>query len=136
MRTIRMKIITGILMCSLLTALVIGILAIANSTQLVSKDAKEKMQFTGTIQVQELNGLITRIEQSVNTLSDIVMQNFDYAAFIKDKGYADKYTAQIQESIFSFARRTDGAITAYVRYNPSYSNPTSGSFLTRNSLRR
>ena len=134
MRTIRMKIITGILMCSLLTALVIGILAIANSTQLVSKDAKEKMQFTGTIQVQELNGLITRIEQSVNTLSDIVMQNFDYAAFIKDKGYADKYTAQIQESIFSFARRTDGAITAYVRYNPSYSNPTSGSFLTRNSL--
>ena len=44
MRTIRMKIITGILMCSLLTALVIGILAIANSTQLVSKDAKEKMQ--------------------------------------------------------------------------------------------
>ena len=134
MRTIRMKIITGILMCSLLTALVIGVLAIMNSTQLASKDAREKMQFTGTIQVQELNGMITKIEQSVNTLSDIVMQNFDYAAFIKDKAYADKYTAQIQESIFSFARRTDGAITAYVRYNPAYSNPTSGSFLTRNSL--
>lgn len=121
-------------MCSLLTALVIGALAIVNSTQLASKDAKEKLQFTGTIQAQELNGMITRIEQSVNTLSDIVIQNFDYAAFKKDKGYADKYTAQIQESIFSFARRTDGAITAYVRYNPEYSNPTSGSFLTRNSL--
>lgn len=134
MRTIRMKIISGILICSLLTAVVVGALAIVNSTQLASSDAKEKMQFTGTMQTQKVNSMITGIEQSVNTLSDIVMQNFDYAAFIKDKEYADRYTKEIQESIFSFARRTEGAITAYVRYNPQYSNPISGSFLTRNSL--
>lgn len=134
MRTIRMKIISGILMCSLLTALIIGALAIVNSTQLANKDAKEKMQFTGTIQAQELNNTILRIEQSVGTLSDIIMQNFDYAAFTKNKGYADRYTEEIQKSVINFARRTDGAITAYVRYNPQYSNPTSGSFLTRNSL--
>lgn len=134
MRTIRMKIITGILMCSLLTALVIGALAIVNSTQLASKDAREKMQYLGTIQAQELNGMIDRIEQSVNTLSDTVMQEFDYAAFTKNKSYADKFTEEIQEVVFSFARRTDGAITVYVRYNPQFSNPTSGTFLTRNSL--
>lgn len=45
MRTVRMKIITGILMCSLLTAAVIGVLAIMNSTQLAGKDSREKMQF-------------------------------------------------------------------------------------------
>lgn len=134
MRTIRMKIITGILMCSLLTALVIGTLAIVNSTQLASQDAREKLQYIGTIQAQELNGTIARVEQSVNTLSDTIMQNFDYAAFIKNKSYADNYTEEIQEVVFSFARRTDGAITAYVRYNPQYANPTSGSFLTRNSV--
>lgn len=134
MRTIRMKIITGILMCSLLTALVIGALAIINSTQLASRDARKEMQYQGTIQAQELNAMISRIEQSVNTLSDTVMQEFDYTAFIKDKSYADKFTEKIGEVVFGFARHTDGAITAYVRYNPQFSNPTSGTFLTRDSL--
>ena len=30
--------------------------------------------------------------------------------------------------------RTDGAITAYIRYNPQYSNPTSGYFISRSSV--
>ena len=33
------------------------------------------------------------------------------------------------------ANHTDGAITAYVRYNPQYSNPTSGVFTQRESLK-
>ena len=134
MRTIRAKIISGILMCSLLTALVISALSIMNSTQLANKNAKEKMQFTGTMQAQELNGTITKIEQSVDTLCDIIMQKFDYESFVKNKEYADKYTEEIQDTVVSFAGQTDGAITAYVRYNPQYSNPTSGIFLSRNSL--
>lgn len=134
MRTIRTKIISRILMCSLLTALVISALSIVNSTKLTNKDAKEKMQITGKMQAQELNGTIIRIEQSVDTLCDIIMQNFDCAAFIKDKSYADKFTEEIQKAVYSFAGQTDGAITAYIRYNPQYSNPTSGIFLSRNSL--
>ncbi|MCI7791464.1 MAG: methyl-accepting chemotaxis protein [Lachnospiraceae bacterium] len=134
MRTIRMKIISGILMCSLLTALVVSALSIVNSTQLAKSDAKEKMQFTGTMHAQELNGTIARIEQSVNTLCDIMMQDFDYASFKKDKGYADRYTEEIAKDVYSFAGQTDGAITAYIRYNPQFSNPTSGIFLSRNSL--
>ena len=134
MKTIRMKIITRIILCSLLTAVVIGALAMINSSTVASEDAREKMKFTAQLQAQEINGMIQEIEQSVNTLSDVVMENFDFNSFQKDKNYADTYTKQIERYLFNFADRTAGAITAYLRYNPQYSNPTSGTFLTRNSL--
>ena len=134
MKTIRMKIITRIIMCSLLTAVVIGALAMINASTVASQDAREKMQFTAQLQAQDVNGLIARIEQSVNTLSDIWMEEFDVNSFKKDKSYADSYTKQMEDYIFNFAERTEGTITAYIRYNPEYSNPTSGTFLTRNSL--
>ena len=41
MKTIRMKIITRIIMCSLLTAVVIGALAMINASTVAREDAKE-----------------------------------------------------------------------------------------------
>ena len=134
MKTIRMKIITRIIMCSLLTAVVIGGLAMVNASTVAREDAQEKMQSTAQLQAQEINAMITGIEQSVNTLSDVFMENFNMSSFQKDKNYADDYTEQMEGYVFTFADRTEGAITAYIRYNPQYSNPTSGTFLTRNSL--
>lgn len=133
MKSIRKKIIVAIYLCSILTAVLIGTVAIVNSAQMASKDTQERMQMTCEIQVEELNSMILRIEQSVDSLSDIVMMDFDYNKFTQSKQYADDYTDQILESVHQFASRTEGAITAYVRYNPDYTNPTSGCFLTRDS---
>lgn len=133
MKTIRMKIIGGILACSLLTAAIIGSLAVYNSSYLANKDAQKRMSLTGEIQAEKVNEKIERIEQSVDTLSNIVMQDFDFSSFSRNKNYADEYTKLIESETVEFARQTDGAITAYIRYNPDYSNPTSGIFLSRNS---
>ncbi len=134
MRTIRGRIIMGILICSVLTAGIIGGLSIWNVTRMAGQDSREQLQLTGMNQADGLNSVISRIEQSVDTLSDMVIQEFDFTLFQKDKAYADTYTKQIEHEVNNFARHTDGAITAYIRYNPEYSNPTSGVFLTRNSI--
>lgn len=134
MKTIRRKIIFGILLCSILSAMVMGTLAILNSAQLASKDTQQKMQMTCQIQTENINAMIFRIEQSVDLLSDIVMADFDYNQFKQSKQYADDYTKQIEEKVRLFAAQTEGVITAYVRYNPKYSNPTSGCFYSRESL--
>lgn len=134
MKTIRRKIIFGILLCSILSAMVMGTLAILNSAQLASKDTQQKMQMTCQIQTENINAMILRIEQSVDLLSDIVMADFDYNQFKQNKQYADDYTKQIEEKVRLFAAQTEGVITAYVRYNPQYSNPTSGCFYSRESL--
>ena len=62
------------------------------------------------------------------------MSSFDYDAFVKDKAYADTYTKSVQKSVLDFVNHTNGAVTAYHRYNPKYSNPTSGVFAQRPSL--
>lgn len=133
MKTIRQKIITGILLCTLLSAGLVGALGAYNSTHIVGQNALEKMQLTTSQKADELNAVISEIEQSVDTLSDMVMMNFEYEKFTADKGYADDYTSQMADAVDDFALHTQGAITAYIRYNPEYSNPTSGVFLTRNS---
>lgn len=134
MKTIRMKIISGILLCSLLTAAIIGVLALSDSTQMEGDNSKEKMRLESQQEALKLNNMISQIEQSVDTLSETLMHQFDYAAFEKDKNYADTYTEKIAQIIDVFGNRTEGAITAYIRYNPEYSNPTSGYFITRDSV--
>ena len=41
---------------------------------------------------------------------------------------------EVIDQVFRFSEHTDGAVTSYIRFNPEYSNPTSGCFLTRDSL--
>lgn len=134
MKSIRKKIIVAIFLCSILTAVLMGTVAIANSAMMAKKDTEERMQMTCQLQAEELDSMILRIEQSVDSLSDTVMMDFDFDKFTQNKQYADTYTNEILESVFQFASHTEGAITAYVRYNPEYSNPTSGCFLTRDSV--
>ena len=62
------------------------------------------------------------------------MSNFDYDSFRQSKDYADTYTETVQQAVLDFANHTNGAVTVYLRYNPNYSNPTSGVFAQRQSV--
>ena len=134
MGTIRMRIIIGIAICSILSAAIIGFVSVKNAKDNARTDAEEQLKLSSSLSAQELNATIFRVEQSVNTLSDMVLRELDVKAFQKNKSYADEYTEAIAGEVENFALHTDGAITAYIRYNPEFSNPTSGIFLTRNSL--
>lgn len=109
-------------------------IAISNSVRTAGKDAMTMMQLTGQKKTEEINSTIQKIEQSVDTLSEVAMSNFDYDSFRQSKDYADTYTETVQQSVLDFANHTNGAVTAYLRYNPNYSNPTSGVFAQRQSV--
>ena len=131
MKSIRKKMIAAILTCSFFTALLIGVLAIGNSAKTAGADALTKMQLTGQAKTEEINSTIQKIAQSVDTLSEVAMSEFDAAAFFESKDYADDYTKVVQQTVIDFANHTDGAVTVYFRFNPQYSNPTSGIFAQR-----
>lgn len=134
MKSIKMKLIVSILTCSLLTAVLIGVLAISDSMKTAGNDAVAKMQLTGMKKAGEINSVIQKIEQSVDTMSEVAMSGFDYEKFVKSKEYADSYTDKVEKTVLNFANHTNGAVTVYLRYNPKYSNPTSGIFAQRSSL--
>ncbi|MCR5358193.1 MAG: methyl-accepting chemotaxis protein [Lachnospiraceae bacterium] len=134
MKSIKTKIIIGIILCSLLTAAIISILVIVNTTKVTRSDAIDTMNYRASAVTNDLDKKIECVEQSVNTLATIAMSRMSTNRFMKDVNYADSFTGWIIDDVNRFAEATEGAITCYVRYNPEYSNPVSGIFLTRDSL--
>jgi methyl-accepting chemotaxis protein len=134
MKSIKTKIIIGIILCSLLTAVIISVLVIVNTTKVTRTDSIETMNYRASAVTSDLNKKIECVEQSVNTLATVAMSRMSTNRFKKDVNYADSFTGWIIDDVNRFAEATEGAITCYVRYNPEYSNPVSGIFLTRDSL--
>ena len=133
--SIRIKIIAAIVICAILSVGAVGLISIINSGNVAREDAEEKMRAACAQQSEKADTMVLKIQQSVDTLAEQVMQKMDTAQFKADKKYADQLTTSIKAETMTFAKNTDGAICAYVRYNPEYSNPTSGLFLTRNSTK-
>jgi len=132
MKSIRMKITVAIVICSLITASIISLLSISDTRELSNAAAEKELVLTCDNTGREINALISRIEQSVDTLTDIAVEKMDFSKFKNNNAYVEEYTNGLLEEFFTFAEHTDGAITAYIRYNPEFTEPTSGIFLTRN----
>ena len=134
MKSIKTKLTLCILLCTFLASAITELVSIGVTKQATAEYAEQSMKMEAQNRTTELNGWIACIEQSVNTLSDYVVGELDADAFFADKAYADGFTEQIQSIVNDFAVHTDGAISVYIRYNPEYSNPTSGCFFMRESL--
>ena len=73
-------------------------------------------------------------EQSVNTAYNVVLQQLtDVQAFKTDKAYVDAFTAIMEQMLYEIGGNTEGALTAYIRYNPEFTEPDSGVFWSRSS---
>lgn len=132
MKSIKLKITVAIVVCSLISASIISLLSISNSRASANASAEKELILTSSNTGEDINALISRIEQSVDTLSDVAMERMDFNRFQSDSAYVEEYTDGLLNDFITFAEHTEGAITAYIRYNPEFTEPTSGIFLTRN----
>lgn len=132
MKSIRVKITVAIVICSLITASIISLLSISDTRELSNAAAEKELVLTCENTGEEINAIISRIEQSVDTLSDIAMAKLEFSKFKNNNVYVNEYTNALLQEFITFAGHTEGAITAYIRYNPEFTEPTSGIFLTRN----
>lgn len=95
MKSIKTKITIAIFVCALLASGVTEVMSIVSARSSAQEVAMQTMEMECQNNAAEINAGISRIEQSVNTLSDILQKQFDYNSFIKDKEYADKFTEEI-----------------------------------------
>lgn len=134
MRTIKAKIIVSVILCALASAVICGGISIANSSATSYENSVNTMLLVCRNQSAALSGTMGKVEQSVDTVYSVALERLDdVAAFKSDKAYVDKYTAEMEGILYEFARNTDGALTAYLRYNPEFTEPDSGLFLTRDN---
>ena len=134
MKSIRKKIILLVVLCSVATSVTLGSICFVQSGAMFNEDAADLLQETTNKYSQEMNGLLSSIQQSVDILSDMAICELkDVQKFKTDPEYVTAYTESVEEMLHHFAEKTDGALTAYIRYNPDFTDPTSGLFLTRDS---
>lgn len=132
MKSIKIKITISIILCSLLSSALVGIMSISNSRKVSNEDAEQTLALTVEANSIEINSLIAMIEHSVNTLSSISLDRLDFSKF-SNSAYMTQYTNDLMTDFVKFSENTSGAICSYIRYNPDYTDPTSGIFLTRSS---
>lgn len=134
MKSIKISITLSIIICSLISSAFIGSMCISNSRIMSNTDAEKELILTCENTGTDINALISRVEQSVNTLSKIAMDHLDFSQMPDNPEYVENYTAEMMDMFLTFAENTDGAITAYIRYNPDFTDPTSGIFYSRQNI--
>lgn len=134
MKTIRAKIITLVLICTIISIAVCGGLSQIGITSITNSDAKEIMSMECKNNAQEIDTTLERIAQSVDTLASLTEQSLtDLDEFKTNSEYVDAYTEQLRPIALEFARNTEGALTYYIRFNPEFTEPTSGIFASKAS---
>ena len=134
MKSIKTRIILVIMFATLVAVGVIGGICIAKSSKMAVNEAETRLRLTADVNTQTIDGLVRMTQNSVDMLAALTVEGMDFAKFKTDKNYVTEYTNELLPKVFTFAGNTTGAITAYIRYNPEFTEPTSGIFLTRNSL--
>lgn len=135
MKSIQTKFIILILGCVLLSSLVIGGAGILNSKRVVDEDSSRIMNLLCSEKANSINALLSRIEQSVNTLSVYALGQLDNVEALKtDDAYIEDYTKRVQTVAINAANNTEGALAVYLRFNPEFTAPTSGLFWSKTAL--
>lgn len=135
MRSLKAKIIAMVLICSFTASLICGGLCIREAAATVLNNSEEIMSGMAENQQTELDECLSLIAQSVDSFAGVCMKELkDFDTFKKDSDYVNKYTERMLPIAEQFALNTRGALTCYVRYNPEFTEPTSGIFLTRDDM--
>ena len=132
--TMRKKIIAVVLLCVLFTALTCGGIGIWGSTNTCVDQSQQILQYQLGGQAEKFNATMVQIQSAVDVLADQCLDEIDdFSQFKTDAKYVEDYTKRITNMIETSAEHTKGALTCYIRYNPEFTDPTSGIFLTRDN---
>lgn len=135
MKSIQTKFIALILGCVLLCSVIIGGVGVITAKSVVDSDSEQIMNLLCNQNAVELNALLSRIEQSVKTLGVYALEQLDSVEKLKtDSQYVNEYTHKLEDVAINAADNTEGALAVYVRFNPEWTEPTSGLFWSKTVL--
>lgn len=134
MKSIKSKVTLLVVLCSVISVMLCGTLSSFKSMTVSNEDAEQIMSQTCKSSAQDLDLTLSKIEQSVDTLANITTASIeDFSRFKKDNAYVTEITKALEPIALQFANETEGALTYYIRYNPDFTEPTSGIFATKNA---
>ena len=135
MSSIKAKICSLVIGCTAAASLTVSAISIISANNLISSNSTQIMNDVCHNATADFNAALSRIEQAVNTMAFYIDNNLDdFEKFKTSREYVDEFTEGLQPLLRAAARNTDSIVCAYVRYNPEFTDPESGAFLSRSNL--
>lgn len=134
MKSIKTKISVLVIACAFISAAAISVLSLTQTNEFIERDSREIINNTCRETAESLDAYLGGVEQSVDTLADFVLYCLtDVGSFISSDENVDSLTDMVSPVLLTAAEHTNGAMSAYIRYNPDIAYPTSGKFYTKAS---
>lgn len=133
MNTLKTKVVGLVVICSLVSVAICGGLNLRETSRMSNQNAERIMSMQCKNSSQEIDTILSQVSQSVDTLAEITLQSLDFNKFRTDEDYVETFTKSLEAVALECANNTEGALTYYIRYNPEFTEPTSGIFATRES---
>lgn len=131
--SIKAKIAIFSIFSSIATMLVIGAINIRAMSRVLEGNTSLLLSEQVTIQEQQIDAVLSGIENSVVSLSQYLCSIIPSVEWLSNQENEQTLTESMYKILENAAKNTPETLTAYIRYNPDFTNPTSGLFLTRNS---
>lgn len=133
-KSLRFRMLLLLVGTTVVTALICGIIGYYNSRAVANDDAKEKLLTVSEGYGKDIDNLLSQVEVAVNTLADVTKNQIgDLDEFKGSSSYVDSCTEALEPIALQCANNTKGAMTYYVRYNPEFTEATSGIFASKES---
>ncbi len=134
MRSIKTKVIILVVISSVVSSAICGGLSLMETGNISIQNAGRTMATQTSRCSKEIDTTLGMVAQSVDMLAAIAQQSIgDLHKFQTDKAYVQEYTESLRTVALECANNTKGALTYYIRYNPEFTEPTSGIFATRDT---
>lgn len=134
MKSIKTKISALVISVTLAAVLALGLISFFTARSIIVDYSLQLLTSVCGNRSSEIDSYLKTIEQSVNTIADYTLENIgDINKFKTSNEYVSDFTDHIEPYLMAATKHTEGVVTAYVRYNPDFTEPTSGLFLTKNS---
>lgn len=131
MKIIQRKFIIIILSGILLSALIIGGVAVVSSERVIEQNSKDIMNMICEESAHNINHTLMQIERSVKIISVQAIETLENPDKLYDYDYRKKYTEELECIALDIAENTEGAVGVFMRINPEFSDGTSGFFWSR-----
>ena len=135
MKTIKMKVVAVVLVCVLLATGICGIISIYESQNTTTEMCNDVLVLQTERLSNTLNSQLDNISHSVDTLANTCLNQLDDIEYFQTSSdYVTRYTSMISNSLQETAANSSVALTCYIRFNPEFTSPTSGLFLSRENV--
>lgn len=119
MKKISIKIVIAIIICSVLTASIVGVTSIIKTTSIIKIEAKDKLLNLVSSKGNEYYVQTSKAENIVKEISAIVIDSIDVTK-AKDNNYMDSYQRQLGSIVKSLGDCNEGIVGLYVNFDASF----------------